>query len=201
MADLVGLVLAGGAGRRLGRDKGSLELEGRTLALRAAEPLSEICGRVLISIAPGADNPAPGYPAIEDAAPAGRGPLAGIHAAFLAVAQADLLVLACDYPRVECALFRRLLAAAEAGAEMVFPRDEAGRDHPLVGLWRRSVAAAVERALARDVLAVRDLVRERRVQRVGPRQLGRATLARGLLNVNRPNDLERLAGDGNGALA
>ena len=87
----IGLVLAGGAGRRMGRAKGGLRgAGGPTLALRAAEALAPICRGVLISVRPGSDNPAPGYPAVEDPPPAGRGPLAGIQAALESTDGADL---------------------------------------------------------------------------------------------------------------
>src|SRR5678816_3817563 len=96
----------------MGRTKGDLVLEGRPLAERAARTLAPVCASVLISVAPGAVNPAPNWTAVEDAPPAGRGPLAGLHAAFLSTGAADLVVLACDYPAISTDLFRAMLAQA-----------------------------------------------------------------------------------------
>ena len=154
----IGLVLAGGAGRRMGRAKGALSLDGRPLAVRAATALAEVCRGVLISIAPGSANPAPGFPAVEDPPPAGRGPLAGIHAGFESSADADLLVLACDYPRVGPELLRGLTERAGEGYDIVMlasRRPE--RDHPLVALWSRATRDRVRDALQREQLAVRAL--------------------------------------------
>jgi molybdopterin-guanine dinucleotide biosynthesis protein A len=65
VARLIGLVLAGGAGRRLGAPKGALRPGGaESLAERAAAVLEPLCRDVRISIAPGSANPAPDHPAI-----------------------------------------------------------------------------------------------------------------------------------------
>lgn len=187
-------MLAGGAGRRLGRDKASLVVDGHALAARAAAALAPLCPRVLISIRTGGVNPAAGFEAIEDEPPAGRGPLAGLVAGFAAAPGSDLLVLACDYPRVTESLLRKILAAATAADDVVFPVDEGGRDHPLVGLWRGRIAGAARAAVGEGRLAVRDLLAGLAVRRLSCRA-GRDGAADGaLVNVNRPEDLRRFAG-------
>lgn len=193
MAQRVGVVLAGGAGRRLGRDKARLLVGDTALAARAADVLWPLCASVLVSIAPGAENPASGHPVVVDSPPAGRGPLAGIDAAFRATGAADLIVLACDYPRIERALLRSLLAMARVDDDVVVLTDSAGRDHPLVGLWRRRVAADVADAVGRGALKVRSLLGGWRVRRLGPADFPGLDLGRLLINVNRPEDLARLA--------
>jgi len=187
----VGLVLAGGAGRRLGRAKGGLVIGGRGLARRAAEALAPVCREVLISVAPGMPNPAPGYRMVEDAPPAGRGPLAGIAAGFDAGGEADLLVLACDYPGVETALLARVAGEADGEACLVLIRDGQGRDHPLVALWRHAAARRVDEALGSSDFRVGDLVASSPVARIGPGDLPEIDLESALLNLNRPADLER----------
>jgi molybdopterin-guanine dinucleotide biosynthesis protein A len=148
----------------------------------------------MISVGAGTMNPAPGYPAVEDPPPAGRGPLAGVDAAFGSTEGADLLVLACDYPRVETALLRRLLEQADSKADLVLIRDSVGRDHPLVALWRRLIEGRVRRALTSKAFRVRDLVRASPVQRLGVDSFPGIDLGRALTNVNRPGDLEGLDG-------
>lgn len=186
----VGLVLAGGAGRRMGRDKASLPVGGRTLALAAAERLAELCGTVCISIAAGAPNPAPGFPVIEDATGLPRGPLAGIAAAYREWRERDLLVLACDYPCVRIELLRCILFASESERPLTMAAGE--RDHPLVALWHRSLRGSVEEALASNRLRVRDLVARLSVSRVTAAESGLPDHERQLINVNRPEDLLRL---------
>ena len=192
MSQRVGVVLAGGHGRRMGRPKGELEIGGKNLAERAAVALWPFCGSVVISFAAGGQNPAPQYHGVEDAAPPGRGPLAGIHAAFTASGDADLLVLACDYPRVDNRLFKRLLELASDDDDLVLVTDPKGRDHPLVSLWRRRTEPQVREALELGHLKVRSLLADFDVRRLGPADFQELDLSRAMLNLNWPSDLEQL---------
>jgi molybdopterin-guanine dinucleotide biosynthesis protein A len=192
MAQRVGLVLAGGRGERLGRSKGDLSFDGATLAERAAALLWPICGSVLVSLSEGVENPAPNYPSLVDAPPPGRGPLAGIDAAFEATGDADLLVLACDYPFVTQALLHRLVSHAMGEDDLVMMTDFAGRDHPLVALWCRCAAPSVREALTAERLKVRGLLPDLAVRRLGPAEFQGIDLDRALFNLNRPEDLGRI---------
>jgi len=192
MAQRTGVVLAGGAGNRLGGPKGALELEGRTLASAAAALLWPHCSSVLISIGARAENPAPQYPAVADPPPEGRGPLVGMLAAYEATQRSDLLVLACDYPRVGAVLLRSLLAFRSDAYDLVMPCDSRGRDHPLVGLWSRAAEPSMQQAVARGSYKVRALFAELRVKRLAAADLPGVELDRELLNLNWPADLERL---------
>jgi molybdopterin-guanine dinucleotide biosynthesis protein A len=190
VAQTIGVVLAGGEGRRFGKPKGEVLLGGGTLAERAARALKPLCGSVLVSIAKGGVNPAPAYPAIEDKGPR-RGPLGGLAAAFASTGRADLLVLACDYPAVGTSFLRSLLAAAEGGGDdLVFPVDDGGRDHPLVGLWRRSAEAALNSALEEQSYKVQALLPDLALRRLPVQVFPNFDLRRVLANVNWPDDLE-----------
>jgi molybdopterin-guanine dinucleotide biosynthesis protein A len=138
------------------------------------------------------ENPVPGYPEIRDLPPQGRGPLAGIQAAYRETGNADLLVLACDYPNVETSHLATLLDPAHAGYDLVMPVDDNGRDHPLVALWRRSAVAPVEEAVSNDRLKVRALLPELHVCRLQPGTFYPSGNGRVLANVNTAADLDRL---------
>jgi len=196
MSQRVGLVLAGGRGERLGRTKGDLPFEGKTLAERAAALLWPICGSVLVSISEGADNPARGYPCLVDPAPAGRGPLAAIDAAFDATGDADLLVLACDYPFVTQSLMRRLASQAMGEDDVVMMTDFTGRDHPLVALWCRRSAPVLNETVAAGRFKVRGLIPDLSVRRLGPSEFPGIDLDRALFNLNRPEDLGAIGASG-----
>lgn len=196
MSQRVGLVLAGGLSRRLGRAKSDLAFQGGTLAQRAADAVWPLCASVLISVGPDGENPAPGFAVVRDRPPAGRGPLAGIDAAFRITGDADLLVLACDYPRVGSDLLRIIAQSGDDEDDIVMPVDTRGRDHPLVALWRRSTAPVVAEALKEERLRVRGLLADCRVKRLGPRLFQGLDAGRVLLNLNRPADLETLRAEG-----
>ncbi len=195
MPQRAGLVLAGGVGRRIGRPKGSIELDGRPLAVRAAGLLEPLCDRVYISVAPGAASPAEGYPVVADSPPAGRGPLAGIQAGFAVTRADELLVLACDYPRVTGRLLRGLVRA-DPDADVVLVVGSDGRRHPLAAVWRSGARHGLDDALREGRLAVHRLLERLRVCEMGPSEFPDEDLERCLLNVNEPSDLKRLSDEG-----
>jgi molybdopterin-guanine dinucleotide biosynthesis protein A len=102
-----GLLLTGGASRRLGRDKATLRVGGETLAERAARVLSLACSPVL-EVGPGVS----GLPAVRED-PAGAGPLTALAAGGAALADRDVggpvVVLGVDQVRVEVPLLRLLV--------------------------------------------------------------------------------------------
>jgi molybdopterin-guanine dinucleotide biosynthesis protein A len=195
MGQRVGVVLAGGRGTRLGRTKGDLEVDGIPLAQRAATALWPHCGSVLISVAQGAPNPAPDWPLVEDLPPPGRGPLAGVAAAFALSGDADLLVLACDYPRVGATLMGALAASPLDHVDLVMPTDAAGRDHPLVAHWSRRMERLVNAALNEGRFRVQGLFPDCRIRRLRPVQLALPDPDRTLHNVNWPTDVSLYDGD------
>jgi len=177
----------------MGRAKGDLAVDdGVSLAEHAALTLGPLCGTVVISVAPGGENPAPDYSVVRDSEPAGRGPLAGIAAAFEATGSADLLVLACDYPRVETDVLEAILRVATPDDEMVIVTDGRGRDHPLVGLWRRAMEEPVRTALEIGLYKVRSLLAEARVRRLDLTSLPGQDPDAALINLNTRADLDSL---------
>jgi len=197
--DTVGVVLAGGASRRMGRDKAALAVDGETLAARAARRLLGVCARV--AIADGGRGLVPGLPCLPDA-PA-PGPAAGILGAARAWPGHPLLVLACDLPRVSEALLRELMRrlpaaeAAEAGAtadpDWVVPRWERGLE-PLCALYRPAALAALAAAVERGIAAPHRLaeaagLRVRFLEGERLRRCGEP--AELFLNLNTARDLER----------
>lgn len=152
----VGLVLAGGASRRLGSDKalmlagaaGSAE-EGETLAARAARRLGEVCRDV--ALADRARRLVAGLPSLADGP--GDGPAAGILGAARGYPGRALLVLACDLPEVPAGLLAEL--AAEP-ADWAVPR-WGGRLEPLCALYRPAALAALAAAVAGGDLALHHL--------------------------------------------
>ncbi len=152
--DIVGVVLAGGASRRMGRDKARLRLPGspehRTLVESTVERLRTVCSEVVVAdrgrgVAPGsvADGP-------------GRGPAAGILGAAAARPGRDLLVLACDLPRVPTALLTALADVPDD--DWIVPAwGEPARLEPLCALYRRAALAALGEQVRRGVFAVHRL--------------------------------------------
>lgn len=172
------VILAGGAGRRMGgADKALLPLGGRTLLDRVIAVLDPAAGPLAINAN---GDPARlarfGLPILPDGASpgvsGGQGPLAGIAAALgwgRSLGAAWVLTVPCDAPFLPPDLSRRLADAAGAEdprVEIVFARS-GGRGHPVVALWRCDQLPALRRAMAEEGLrAVRDWIARRRARGV-----------------------------------
>ena len=186
----VGIVLAGGASSRMGRDKTRLALSDGTLPELAARRLAAVCAEVAV-----ADcgrgllrDLLPDLPTLADGP--GRGPAAGILGAAAAYPGRPLLVLACDLPRVPAGLLGEL--ARPATADWTVPRWQRGFE-PLAALYGPAALAALARRVERGLLALHRLAEEPLAVRV----LEGEELARFgdpqeiFLNLNTPEDWER----------
>lgn len=107
---MAGVLLTGGASRRMGTDKATLLVNGETLAVRAARVLSAACDPV-IEVGAGVS----GLPAVREEPP-GAGPLAALLAGVGALGDPpSVVLLGCDLPFVEAPLLRLLLERAGSG--------------------------------------------------------------------------------------
>lgn len=97
-----GLVLAGGESRRMGRDKATLQRDGKSQLAYVAELLESQVDRVFVSTrAEQQDEPERArFEQIVDSVATG-GPAAGILSAIAAYPDVDWLVVACDLPNID----------------------------------------------------------------------------------------------------
>jgi molybdopterin-guanine dinucleotide biosynthesis protein A len=134
-------VLAGGASRRMGRDKATLPVGGVELAALALAAAGRVASPVVL-VAP------EGHPARRLAATVvtdpGRGPLAALAAALDALEEPYVLVLAGDHPGLRVELLAHLAALAPRGEAVACRRGP--RLEPLVAVYQRAPALAVAKA-------------------------------------------------------
>ena len=121
IGNITGLILAGGAGSRVGgRDKGLLCWHGKPLVAHVAERLAPQTGHLLISCNRNLREYKDfGYPTIEDHRSGFQGPLAGIEAATEHIKTDYLAVVACDTPSLPTDLVSRLLSPLSPGGNTV----------------------------------------------------------------------------------
>lgn len=147
---MVGVLLAGGAGRRMGGGKPGRELAGRPLLAHPAAALAAVCERVAAVCKPGeVPPPVAGVEPWDDEPAEPRHPGTGIAHA-LARAGAEVLVCAADMPFVTASECGALAAEAERrpGAVAVVGVC-AGRVQPLLGVYRPAAAAPLRAAAER----------------------------------------------------
>jgi molybdopterin-guanine dinucleotide biosynthesis protein A len=143
---LGGIVLAGGAGRRLGRPKAGVVLDGGTLVERAVETLRPHCGAVLVVSRPEVELP-PLDATVRYDRPGPDAPLNALATGLAALDTGDVLVLACDLPSARPVVDR--LALAAPGAATVARNRASRRWQPLCARYPRLAALELcERLLA-----------------------------------------------------
>jgi molybdopterin-guanine dinucleotide biosynthesis protein A len=180
--DPIGVVLAGGAGRRLGGNKAAVKLAGRPLISYPLDALGRALGAVAVVAKPDSELPAlPGVTVwIEPREP--RHPLAGIVHALRCANGRPVVVCATDLPLVSEALIRSL-AVADAGAAPAVLASADGRIQPTLGRYGSEALEALARALEQPERALTEMVEALR-----PKLL-EVSDAEELFNVNTPEDL------------
>jgi molybdopterin-guanine dinucleotide biosynthesis protein A len=185
---LAGVVLAGGASRRMGRDKASLPYLGGTLLEHVVTVISERCAPVFVIAAPGQPVPAVDAEVLRDRV-RGVGPLVATARGLRAAAETGAtwaFVCAVDMPVLDTGLIDMLVeSSTNLTADVVLPWD--GRDHFLAGLYRTSLVDKVETLVDAGDRSMASLVNSVEAQRIVVAD-GRA-----LTNVNSAVDLAVLA--------
>jgi molybdenum cofactor guanylyltransferase len=139
---LIGAILAGGAGRRMGGAKAKRTLGGRPLASYPAATLAEVCDRVAIVAKPGAELPElPGIERWDDEPAEPRHPLTGIIHALERAQGEPVLVCAADMPFVKTDALRALAAPGTTAIAVA-----GGVLQPVLGLYMPDVLPALRAA-------------------------------------------------------
>lgn len=159
-AQLCGVVLAGGASRRMGQPKAALLAGGEPLLHRVVRLLSAVVPEVIVVGSPAFAALVPENRLVPDAFP-GRGPLGGLRTAFDATAAPWLFLVACDMPFLRPPLIRALVERARTAedADALALRGATGLE-PLHACYSRRCLAALDAQIAvgedwsmRDLLA------------------------------------------------
>jgi len=178
---VAGIVLAGGAGQRMGGvDKAALRVGGITLLDRVLGAARPICECLLV-VGPARPTEVPGVMFVAEDAPGG-GPVPAVLAGVNALTGSEVvLVLATDLPLLTTSDLRRLLDALTASGGEVVAAADSGGPNPLLAAYR--VPTLVARAAAQGLGAGSP------ASRLLPTPLRTLDLGPATLNVNRPEDL------------
>ncbi len=192
---LAGVVLAGGASQRMGRDKANLPVPAGAGASGAPTMIEHVvgvigqrCEPVFVMAAQGQPLPALRAHIVRDEL-RGLGPLPATARGLRAAADAGArlaFVCAVDMPLLAVDLIDDLVRrATETNAEVVLPWD--GQDHYLAAVYRTNLADRADALVAGGARRMSALVDASDAQRVV------MVDARSLTNVNTDADLRALA--------
>jgi molybdenum cofactor guanylyltransferase len=181
------VILAGGASRRMGRDKSMMPVGNRPMIEHIYRQLEPNFQEVLISCAETGKYSFLGAQEVPDEV-LGQGPLMGIVSALSASANDLCAVVACDIPEVDMPLLRRMLRTAE-GFDAVVPRSEGKRHEPLFAVYSKSILPVAREAIAagrRKVDAIYESCNIRFLELDAETQLH---------NINTEDDYQSFAGE------
>ncbi|MEM2996803.1 MAG: molybdenum cofactor guanylyltransferase [Candidatus Bathyarchaeia archaeon] len=159
------VILAGGQGRRMGRDKALLELCGKPLLLHVVENVLRLQPeKIVVAVERGSINRyysiLPSCVNLSEDLIEGKGPLVGMISGMRSINSMYTLVLPCDTPFIKPSVLRFLHQKASLGVDAVIPRWPNGYIEPLQAFYRTSSALkAAEEALNRDKRSCRDMIR------------------------------------------
>jgi molybdopterin-guanine dinucleotide biosynthesis protein A len=180
--DPLGVVLAGGLGRRIGGAKATVKLNGRPLISYPLDALGRVLGSVAVVAKRDSELPALAGVTIWIEPDEPRHPLAGIVHALRCAQGRPVLVCAVDLPLVGETLVRSITSAA-AGSARAVVASAGGRLQPALGCYGPAALNPLASALASDDLMLSDAIRA-----IDPIVLEVANPEE-LLNVNTPEDL------------
>ncbi len=140
-ADVTGIVLAGGMGRRMGGvDKGLVELDGKPMVAHVLARLSPQVGPLLINANQNPDRYATfGHSVVADAVGGFAGPLAGLHAGMSSATTPFVVTVPCDSPFLPEDLVARLGDAIIRDDAQLAVAKTLDQPHPVFALARRDV--------------------------------------------------------------
>lgn len=181
-----GAVLAGGRSSRMGRDKASVELNGRTLLQRSIDLLAPHVDDILVIGDPAAHADALAL-TIRDEQP-GMGPLGGLVTALQHARHELIVVVACDMPGLTDAFIERIQLEMMHKADAIVPEHD-GLIEPLAACYHRHCLSPFERCIAQGTLKMSDALEEVRTLFI-PIHPGTGEWPADLFrNINAPGDL------------
>lgn len=187
------IVLAGGEGTRLGKNKLLEDVGGRPLLQRVIDSLGSISDRILVVTAQGQKCPDVGtthtaVAFVSDTYPR-KGVLGGIYTGLSASDSEHSLAVAADMPFLNSDLLRYLMDAA-TGFDVVMPRIR-GLIQPLHAVYSRRCLPAIHEQMEKSQLQIRLILKHVRVRYVEEAEIDRFDSRHlSFFNVNMPADLE-----------
>ena len=192
------IILAGGYGRRLGRDKATVEVGGRLLLHWSVLAASQVSDDIVVSRRPDQQLP----PLDGAAAPSwreavdhrhDRGPLAGLESALPLIQHELAVAVACDMPLLQPALLRAVAQSCD-GVDLAMPQIE-GMAQPLLAAYRASLAPLATSLLEQGEGRLRALLAlaPHRLLEVDALRQHDPTLV-SFTNLNHAEDLRRVEG-------
>ena len=146
-----GIILAGGQGSRMGRDKTLMLYQGETMVERTVRELRQAVDEIVIVVKDKLKYHIPGVVEIPDIYP-GMGPLGGIHAGLSQINNRVGFVIGCDLPFFTSRLASFLLGRSP-GYDVVVPKVN-NYWEPVCAVYSQGCIGPIEKCLQSGIRRV-----------------------------------------------
>jgi molybdopterin-guanine dinucleotide biosynthesis protein A len=190
---ITGFILAGGMSRRLGRDKPSLPLAGKPLALWVAEALAPLVTESWLVTNQPLAHLSLGLPLITDLQP-WQGPLGGLETALFYARTPLVLAAAADAPFLSPPLLAALVSRAGKGVKTAVVCQTFLGLQPFPGVYSVRLLPRLTAFLNDNGRHARRFLEQCRAQVLSPEEVARLdSQGRSFFNLNTPEDFEAAA--------
>lgn len=184
------VILTGGMSRRMGRDKALLPWRGETMLSSLIERYGSSLGDVAVSVDRAGRFEHGQAIELVDVFP-GLGPINGIYSAFSQTGSEAVFLTATDLPNGDPSLVKYLEMKRDGHDVCVICREN-GNIEPLFAVYGRNCLPKAEEFLSSDRRALYSLIKELDAVYVPDSELSGWDLNKILINVNTPEDYEKL---------
>jgi FdhD protein len=186
---VTGVILAGGASSRMGKNKALLEVDGTPIIARTYRTLATLFHEVIVVTNSPHDYDFLPCRKVPDMYP-GCGSIAGLHSALVHSSTAHAFVTACDLPFVDAATIRHLCTIRLEDYDAVVPFNEGGLE-PLHAIYSTACKGIFEKAIQQGERKIVTLLGTMNIRQVtGDELQGAVGLTSSFLNVNTPEEYE-----------
>lgn len=184
------VILAGGESRRMKRDKMELRYKSQSFLESAYKRFSECFDTVYISVADPDKYPDIKAKRLVDERQ-GCGPISGLLAGLRNTEDDGIFLVAADLPYADAQAAKRIIELA-GESDVCMLADREARFEPLFGYYKKTILPQVESALQAGNYKIAALFDKVSMHIVTKSELGSLWNEKLLLNINYPEDYEKL---------
>jgi len=189
--DVTGVILAGGASRRMGQNKALLPFQGTHLIQSVHNQLARLFDNVfIVTNSPELYRFLP-CPKVSDLIRGGAGSLVGIHSALFHSTTPYVFIAACDMPYLQAHLILHIVSERE-DFDIVVPVSSFGPE-PLHAIYRKTVFDVIDTALKKGQKKIISIFDQLRVKIIPQNEIARIDPKfQSFRNINTPEEYNAL---------
>lgn len=198
------IVLCGGLSTRMGKDKGSLDYDGKPMIVHVLESLKQVADEIFLVLRNETQfhiykDLLSNYDISENSkfkllidTIEGEGPLIGIYTGIKAIHSDKAMILPCDSPFISKELISKLFEIAEENNEFnsFVPIWSDGNIEPLHSIYPSKSPEIIEDLLRKNQKSIKSLIKMLNVKYVGIEEF--KLPKKSFLNLNSPQDISNL---------